>query len=159
MCSTECRGSMNVRNHRNRLSNQGRVRHQRLHPWRDVGTAHVAALTRFIPARAGDRHQPRHRYGHNGAGTARHVQLRTRPSMTGGNLTEIGGLPAAWTTTAPWSFSHGRKLTPGRWRRGIYRLEHRGRSDPAARARQMPNLLPRPAVVAIRPAPRLACSS
>ncbi len=43
-------------------------------------------------------------------------------------------------------FPEGGNWTPGRWRRGIQRLERRGRPDLAARARQMPNLLPpRPA--------------
>src|SRR5579875_720852 len=43
-------------------------------------------------------------------------------------------------------FPEGGNWTPGRWRRGIQRLERRGRADLAARARQMPNLLPpRPA--------------
>jgi 1-acyl-sn-glycerol-3-phosphate acyltransferase len=39
-------------------------------------------------------------------------------------------------------FPEGGNWTPGRWRRGIQRLEKRGRADLAARARQMPNLLP-----------------
>jgi 1-acyl-sn-glycerol-3-phosphate acyltransferase len=39
-------------------------------------------------------------------------------------------------------FPEGGNWTPGRWRRGIQRLQDRGRSDLAARARQMPNLLP-----------------
>jgi 1-acyl-sn-glycerol-3-phosphate acyltransferase len=39
-------------------------------------------------------------------------------------------------------FPEGGNWTPGRWRRGIRRLERRGRGDLAARARQMPNLLP-----------------
>jgi 1-acyl-sn-glycerol-3-phosphate acyltransferase len=39
-------------------------------------------------------------------------------------------------------FPEGGNWTPGRWRRGIRRLENRGRRDLAARARQMPNLLP-----------------
>jgi 1-acyl-sn-glycerol-3-phosphate acyltransferase len=39
-------------------------------------------------------------------------------------------------------FPEGANWTPGRWRRGIRRLEHEGRNDLAARARDMPNLLP-----------------
>ncbi|HWG13288.1 MAG TPA: 1-acyl-sn-glycerol-3-phosphate acyltransferase [Streptosporangiaceae bacterium] len=39
-------------------------------------------------------------------------------------------------------FPEGGNWTPGRWRRGIQRLEGGGRTDLAARARQMPNLLP-----------------
>jgi 1-acyl-sn-glycerol-3-phosphate acyltransferase len=42
-------------------------------------------------------------------------------------------------------FPEGGNWTPGRWRRGIRRLERQGRSDLAARARDMPHLLaPRP---------------
>jgi 1-acyl-sn-glycerol-3-phosphate acyltransferase len=42
-------------------------------------------------------------------------------------------------------FPEGGNWTPGRWHRGIRRLERAGRRDLAARARQMPNLLaPRP---------------
>ena len=39
-------------------------------------------------------------------------------------------------------FPEGGNWTPGRWRRGIRRLEQLGRPDLAARAREMPNLLP-----------------
>ncbi len=39
-------------------------------------------------------------------------------------------------------FPEGANWTPRRWRRGIGRLEHSGRPDLAARARDMPNLLP-----------------
>jgi 1-acyl-sn-glycerol-3-phosphate acyltransferase len=39
-------------------------------------------------------------------------------------------------------FPEGGNWTPGRWRRGIQRLQDGGRGDLAARARQMPNLLP-----------------
>jgi 1-acyl-sn-glycerol-3-phosphate acyltransferase len=39
-------------------------------------------------------------------------------------------------------FPEGGNWTPHRWRRGIRRLEHSGRSDLASRAREMPNLLP-----------------
>ncbi len=39
-------------------------------------------------------------------------------------------------------FPEGGNWTPGRWRRGIRRLEEGGRDDLAARARGMPNLLP-----------------
>jgi 1-acyl-sn-glycerol-3-phosphate acyltransferase len=39
-------------------------------------------------------------------------------------------------------FPEGGNWTPGRWRRGIRRLEQQGRSDLAQRARDMPNLLP-----------------
>ena len=39
-------------------------------------------------------------------------------------------------------FPEGLNWTPGRWRRGIRRLENAGRRDLAARARDMPNLLP-----------------
>jgi 1-acyl-sn-glycerol-3-phosphate acyltransferase len=39
-------------------------------------------------------------------------------------------------------FPEGGNWTPGRWRRGIRRLEEQGRGDLAARARHMPNLLP-----------------
>jgi 1-acyl-sn-glycerol-3-phosphate acyltransferase len=39
-------------------------------------------------------------------------------------------------------FPEGGNWTPGRWRRGIQRLERRGRRDLASRAEQMPNLLP-----------------
>ncbi|HUZ37149.1 MAG TPA: 1-acyl-sn-glycerol-3-phosphate acyltransferase [Streptosporangiaceae bacterium] len=39
-------------------------------------------------------------------------------------------------------FPEGGNWTPGRWRRGIQRLERAGREDLAARARDMPNLLP-----------------
>jgi 1-acyl-sn-glycerol-3-phosphate acyltransferase len=39
-------------------------------------------------------------------------------------------------------FPEGGNWTPGRWKRRIQRLELRGRRDLAARARQMPNLLP-----------------
>jgi 1-acyl-sn-glycerol-3-phosphate acyltransferase len=42
-------------------------------------------------------------------------------------------------------FPEGANWTPGRWRRGIQRLERRGRRDLAARAFGMPNVLaPRP---------------
>jgi len=42
-------------------------------------------------------------------------------------------------------FPEGGNWTPGRWQRGIRRLERAGRRDLAQRARQMPNLLaPRP---------------
>ena len=51
-------------------------------------------------------------------------------------------------------FPEGGNWTPGRWQRGIRRLEQAGRSDLAARARQMPNLLPpRPAVRSPRSRP------
>ena len=39
-------------------------------------------------------------------------------------------------------FPEGGNWTPGRWRRGIRRLEGLGRKDLAERAAQMPNLLP-----------------
>jgi 1-acyl-sn-glycerol-3-phosphate acyltransferase len=39
-------------------------------------------------------------------------------------------------------FPEGGNWTPGRWQRGIRRLEQLGRRDLAARARSMPNLLP-----------------
>ena len=39
-------------------------------------------------------------------------------------------------------FPEGGNWTPGRWHRGIERLEQGGREDLAARARGMPNLLP-----------------
>jgi 1-acyl-sn-glycerol-3-phosphate acyltransferase len=39
-------------------------------------------------------------------------------------------------------FPEGGNWTPGRWLRGIRRLEQQGRGDLAARARDMPNLLP-----------------
>jgi 1-acyl-sn-glycerol-3-phosphate acyltransferase len=39
-------------------------------------------------------------------------------------------------------FPEGGNWTPGRWQRGIQRLERLGRRDLANRARQMPNLLP-----------------
>jgi 1-acyl-sn-glycerol-3-phosphate acyltransferase len=39
-------------------------------------------------------------------------------------------------------FPEGGNWTPGRWQRGIRRLEQLGRRDLAARAREMPNLLP-----------------
>jgi 1-acyl-sn-glycerol-3-phosphate acyltransferase len=39
-------------------------------------------------------------------------------------------------------FPEGGNWTPGRWQRGIQRLERLGRRDLAIRARQMPNLLP-----------------
>ncbi len=39
-------------------------------------------------------------------------------------------------------FPEGGNWTPGRWQRGIRRLERAGRRDLAARAREMPNLLP-----------------
>jgi 1-acyl-sn-glycerol-3-phosphate acyltransferase len=39
-------------------------------------------------------------------------------------------------------FPEGANWTPGRWRRGIRRLEHSGRRDLAVRAAAMPNLLP-----------------
>jgi 1-acyl-sn-glycerol-3-phosphate acyltransferase len=39
-------------------------------------------------------------------------------------------------------FPEGGNWTPGRWRRGIRRLEQLGRQDLAERARDMPNLLP-----------------
>ena len=54
-------------------------------------------------------------------------------------------------------FPEGANWTPGRWRRGIRRLEHQGRTDLAARAREMPNLLPpRPggALAAIKACPQ-----
>jgi len=38
-------------------------------------------------------------------------------------------------------FPEGGNWTPGRWRRGVQRLEQLGRSDLAARAKQMPNVL------------------
>jgi 1-acyl-sn-glycerol-3-phosphate acyltransferase len=39
-------------------------------------------------------------------------------------------------------FPEGGNWTPGRWQRGIRRLERSGRRDLAARARHMPNVLP-----------------
>jgi len=39
-------------------------------------------------------------------------------------------------------FPEGGNWTPGRWHRGIRRLEQQGREDLVARARDMPNLLP-----------------
>ena len=39
-------------------------------------------------------------------------------------------------------FPEGGNWTPGRWRRGIRRLERQGRTDLAERARSMPHLLP-----------------
>ncbi|HEV3295688.1 MAG TPA: 1-acyl-sn-glycerol-3-phosphate acyltransferase [Streptosporangiaceae bacterium] len=39
-------------------------------------------------------------------------------------------------------FPEGGNWTPGRWQRGVERLEGLGRADLAARARDMPNLLP-----------------
>jgi 1-acyl-sn-glycerol-3-phosphate acyltransferase len=39
-------------------------------------------------------------------------------------------------------FPEGGNWTPGRWQRGIRRLEEHGREDLAERARDMPNLLP-----------------
>jgi 1-acyl-sn-glycerol-3-phosphate acyltransferase len=39
-------------------------------------------------------------------------------------------------------FPEGGNFTPGRWRRGIAKLEHSQRFDEAQRARRMPNLLP-----------------
>ena len=39
-------------------------------------------------------------------------------------------------------FPEGGNWTPGRWRRGIRRLETTGHPDLAAQAKQMPNLLP-----------------
>jgi 1-acyl-sn-glycerol-3-phosphate acyltransferase len=39
-------------------------------------------------------------------------------------------------------FPEGGNWTPGRWLRSIRRLEQQGRGDLAARAREMPNLLP-----------------
>src|SRR5581483_4920615 len=39
-------------------------------------------------------------------------------------------------------FPEGGNWTPGRWRRGSRRLEQKGHTDLAARARDMPNLLP-----------------
>jgi 1-acyl-sn-glycerol-3-phosphate acyltransferase len=39
-------------------------------------------------------------------------------------------------------FPEGGNWTPGRWQRGIRRLERQGRGDLADRARRMPNLLP-----------------
>jgi 1-acyl-sn-glycerol-3-phosphate acyltransferase len=39
-------------------------------------------------------------------------------------------------------FPEGGNWTPGRWRRGIRRLEHSGRGDLAVRAAAMPNVLP-----------------
>ena len=39
-------------------------------------------------------------------------------------------------------FPEGGNWTPGRWQRGIRRLERAGRPDLAARARDMPNVLP-----------------
>jgi 1-acyl-sn-glycerol-3-phosphate acyltransferase len=39
-------------------------------------------------------------------------------------------------------FPEGGNWTPGRWQRGIRRLERSGRGDLAARARDMPNVLP-----------------
>jgi 1-acyl-sn-glycerol-3-phosphate acyltransferase len=39
-------------------------------------------------------------------------------------------------------FPEGGNWTPGRWRRGIRRLEHQRRPDLAERAKDMPNLLP-----------------
>jgi 1-acyl-sn-glycerol-3-phosphate acyltransferase len=39
-------------------------------------------------------------------------------------------------------FPEGGNWTPGRWRRGVRRLEHSGRRDLAARAAAMPNVLP-----------------
>lgn len=50
-----------------------------------------------------------------------------------GGLTQSGALVI---------FPEGGNWTPARRRRGIQRLERRGRRDLAARARQMPNLLP-----------------
>jgi 1-acyl-sn-glycerol-3-phosphate acyltransferase len=45
-------------------------------------------------------------------------------------------------TSALVIFPEGANWTPGRWRRGIGRLERSGRPDLASRARDMPNLLP-----------------
>ena len=45
-------------------------------------------------------------------------------------------------TSALVIFPEGANWTPGRWRRGIRRLEHAGRGDLAAKAKDMPNLLP-----------------
>ena len=70
-----------VRDHRNGLADQRRDGHQRLHP--RLGSGHGACRRAYPlrhPARAGDRHQPRHRQGHHGAGTTRHVQPRVGPS-------------------------------------------------------------------------------
>lgn len=49
-----------------------------------------------------------------------------------------GGLDQAGAVVI---FPEGGNWTPGRWRRGIQRLERQGREDLAARARDMPNLL------------------
>jgi 1-acyl-sn-glycerol-3-phosphate acyltransferase len=65
-------------------------------------------------------------------------------AKTGGRLfTEqierlAGGLDAAGALVI---FPEGGNWTPGRWQRGILRLEQLGRRDLAAKAREMPNLL------------------
>jgi hypothetical protein len=51
-------------------------------------------------------------------------------------------LPGWLSARALVIFPEGGNWTPGRWHRGIRRLEQQGRDDLAARARGMPNLLP-----------------
>jgi 1-acyl-sn-glycerol-3-phosphate acyltransferase len=63
---------------------------------------------------------------------ARHSSIEQIERLASG-LTQSGALVI---------FPEGGNWTPGRWKRGIQRLELRGRRDLAARARQMPNLLP-----------------
>ena len=55
------------------------------------------------------------------------------------SLDVVGGLDQLGALVI---FPEGGNWTPGRWRRGIRRLEEHGRGDLATRARDMPNLLP-----------------
>jgi 1-acyl-sn-glycerol-3-phosphate acyltransferase len=68
-----------------------------------------------------------------------------RPQRTGGKIytEQIRRLAAGLGHDgALVIFPEGGNWTPGRWRRGIRRLERQGRPDLAARARDMPHLLP-----------------
>jgi 1-acyl-sn-glycerol-3-phosphate acyltransferase len=66
---------------------------------------------------------------HRKSGTGHHVELIERLAS---GLDQAGALVI---------FPEGGNWTPGRWERGIARLEQLGRPDLANRAKQMPNLL------------------
>jgi 1-acyl-sn-glycerol-3-phosphate acyltransferase len=64
----------------------------------------------------------------------------TRQGLFAGQIERLArGLEAEGAVVI---FPEGGNWTPGRWRRGIQRLERKGRRDLASRALQMPNLLP-----------------
>jgi 1-acyl-sn-glycerol-3-phosphate acyltransferase len=67
-----------------------------------------------------------------GRQTGEHIFVAQISRLAGG-LDQAGALVL---------FPEGGNWTPGRWRRGIRRLERQGRADLAERARGMPHLLP-----------------